>query len=89
MHLREYVSGWRALLTKRVEDGRQLLREVLAGPLRFTPEGKTYRFEGEAAIGRLVAGIVGLPTVVASPMPASWNRIVTWLQQVEGLRRVA
>jgi hypothetical protein len=63
----DYVKGWHALLTKRVEDGRQLLREVLAGPLRFTPDGKTYRFEGEAVIGQLVAGMVGLPTVLASP----------------------
>jgi site-specific DNA recombinase len=71
----EYVKGWRALLTKRVEDGRQLLREVLAGPLRFTPEGRTYRFDGEAAVGRLVAGMVGLPTVLASPTgfePVFW-----------------
>ena len=89
MHLREYVSGWRALLTKRVEDGRQLLREVLAGPLRFTPEGKTYRFEGEAAIGRLVAGIVGLPTVVASLMAASCNHIGLWLRLIDCLRSVA
>jgi hypothetical protein len=36
----------RALLTKHTLEGRQLLREVLAGPLRFTPEGRTYRFEG-------------------------------------------
>ena len=42
----EHVNGWRALLTKHVEDGRRLLREVLAGPLRFTPETRTYHFEG-------------------------------------------
>lgn len=65
--VREYVSGWRVLLTKRVGDGRQLLREVLAGPIRFTPQNALYRFEGEAAIGRLLAGIVGLPSFVASP----------------------
>ena len=65
--VREYIGGWRALLTKRVEDGRQLLREVLAGPIRFTPENAVYRFEGEAAMGRLLAGIVGLPPFVASP----------------------
>jgi hypothetical protein len=40
---------------------------VLTGPLRFTPEKKTYRFEGEAAIGRMLAGMAGLPTVLASP----------------------
>jgi hypothetical protein len=63
----EHINDWRALLTTHVQDGRQLLREVLAGPLRFTPDGRSYRFEGEAAIGRLFVGIAGLPTVVASP----------------------
>jgi hypothetical protein len=48
----EHVSRWRALLTKRVEDGRQLLREVLAGPLRFTPAGRAYRFEGRYRLAR-------------------------------------
>jgi hypothetical protein len=60
--VREHVARWRTLLTKHAEDGRQLLREVLEGPLRFTPEGKTYRFEGEVGLGALVAGMVGLPT---------------------------
>jgi hypothetical protein len=36
-------------------------REELAGPIRFTPEEAGYRFQGEAAIGRLLTGIVGLP----------------------------
>ena len=84
--VREHVARWRELLTTHVQDGRQLLREVLAGPLRFTPEGRTYRFEGEAALGQIVAGIAGLPTFVASPMPASWNRIAAWLEQIDGLR---
>jgi hypothetical protein len=65
--VRERVGQWRQFLTKNIEDGRQLLREVLAGPLRFTPEGRSYRFEGEATLGQIVAGIAGLPTVVASP----------------------
>jgi site-specific DNA recombinase len=50
--VREWLTAWRALLTEQVEDGRELLRQVLAGPLRFTPDGTRYRFEGEAAIGR-------------------------------------
>jgi hypothetical protein len=41
--------------------GRQLLREVLVGPLRLTPEGRSYRYEGEAALGTIVAGMAGLP----------------------------
>ncbi len=63
----EHVNGWRALLTNHVEDGRRLLREVLEGPLRFTPERKAYRFEGEAAIGRLFAGVAGVAPFLASP----------------------
>ncbi len=73
--VRRHVEHWRALLTTHVEDGRQLLREVLAGPLQFTPEGRTYRFEGEASIGRMLAGMAGLPTFGTSPTgfePVFW-----------------
>lgn len=34
----------------------QLQREVLAGPLRFIPEGRTYRFEGESCGRTVVSG---------------------------------
>jgi hypothetical protein len=87
--VRRYVDTWRGLLTKHVSDGRQLLREALAGPLRFTPVERTYRFDGEVSIGHLLAGVVGLPTVGSSPTPASWNQIVPWLRQIDGLRQVA
>ena len=87
--VQEHVAGWRALLTKHVQDGRTLLRQVLAGPLRFTPDGRSYRFEGEAAIGRMLAGVAGLPPFGSSPMPASWNQIAEWLKQIEGLRLAA
>ena len=59
--VRMRVGQWRQLLTTNIEDGRRLLREVLSGPLRFTPEGRSYRFEGEATLGPIVAGIAGLP----------------------------
>src|SRR5262249_2198150 len=73
--VRERAQRWRELLTKSIDDGRRVLREVLTGPLRFTPEGRTYRFEGEASVGRLLAGVAGLPTVLASPTgfePVFW-----------------
>jgi predicted secreted protein len=87
--VRAHAKRWRELLTSHVQDGRQLLREILVGPLRLTPEGRSYRFEGEAALGTLVAGKAGLPTVLASPMPASWNRIAGWLRQINDLRHAA
>ncbi len=62
--VRRRLDGWRDLLTKHTSDGRQLLRETLTGPLRFTPEGRTYRFEGEASVGRLIAGVAGLATLM-------------------------
>lgn len=57
--VRNHLERWRALLTKHTADGRQLLREALAGPLRFAPEGRSYRFEGEIAVGRMLVGVAG------------------------------
>ena len=45
-----------ALLTRQTQDGRQLLREILEGPIRFMPDGEMYRFHGKAALGKLLAG---------------------------------
>jgi hypothetical protein len=72
--VQQAVADWRGLLTGSVADGRQLLREVLAAPLQFTPEGKTYAFTAPTTTGSLIAGSV-LPTWVASPTGTSdnWN----------------
>jgi site-specific DNA recombinase len=65
--VRRHIGEWRGLLsTKHVQDGRQLLREILAGPLRFTPEGRTYRFEGDAALGGMFAGIASVATFMVA-----------------------
>jgi hypothetical protein len=69
--LRAKLNDWRGLLSRNVEDGRAALRALLIGPLRFTPvieeRRRGYAFEGAIALDRLVAGIVDLPPVVASP----------------------
>ncbi len=86
--VRQQVTQWRSLLTSNVGAGRQLLREALVGPLRFTPEGDVYRFEGEAAIGRLLSGTAELaPFMVSHTMP-TWNQIAAWLQQAQELNRL-
>ena len=54
--VRAKLEGWRGLLTRNVQDGRQLLREVLVGPMRFTPEDGHFRFLGYAAMDRLLSG---------------------------------
>jgi hypothetical protein len=50
------LEEWRALLTRQTQDGRELLRQILVGPIRFMPDGKMYRFHGKAALGKLLAG---------------------------------
>lgn len=67
--VRERLARWRALLTGHVEDGRELLRQVLNGPIRFTPDrdAKIYRFAGEIGLDRLFAGMAGLAPLLASP----------------------
>lgn len=74
--IRQRVKDWRTLLTRNIQDGRGLLKQLLTSPLRFTPEGGTYRFEGEASFGALFGGS-GLPTPtnVASPTgtATSWT----------------
>ena len=64
--MQKTVANWRGLMSGSVADGRQLLREVLAAPLRFTPDGKTYRFTAPVATDELIAGAV-LPTKGTSP----------------------
>jgi hypothetical protein len=65
------LADWRGLLLRNVAEGRAVLRSLLIGPLRFTPIREERRrgsaFEGVIALDRLLAGVVELPTVVASP----------------------
>ena len=44
---------------------------------------------GKAGCARLFVGIAGLPPVVASLAPASWNQIASWLKQIDDLRQAA
>ena len=77
--LRAKLADWRGLLQRNVQEGRAVLRTLLIEPLRFTPvdDGRRrgYTFEGRIALDRLLAGVVELPTKVASPTgfePVFW-----------------
>jgi hypothetical protein len=63
--VREKAAEWRALLTRQTQDGRELLRRVLKGPIRFMPNGKMYRFHGRRRSNDY--SLAPLPTFVASP----------------------
>ena len=63
--VRQSLADWQAKLTGRaVEETRRALREILVGPLTLTPEGGTYRFEGELLVGALLRGSVDLQPLV-------------------------
>jgi hypothetical protein len=71
---------WQARLGNDVAAGRAFLREVLEGPIRFTPvqrrSRRGYAFEGVVVLGGLLAGIVDVSTTtMASPTgfePVFW-----------------
>ena len=60
----ERIAGWR---TRLATDGRQVLREVLRGPLRFDPSGTQYQFEGGTRTGELITGLIGDSTLCGVP----------------------
>ncbi|MGH9241187.1 MAG: recombinase family protein, partial [Vicinamibacterales bacterium] len=62
--VRRRVDDWRGLLNRRPTYSRQLLREMLAGPITFTPNGRVYRFRGEASFGALTGEASGTPLMV-------------------------
>jgi hypothetical protein len=63
--VRSKLKTWRTLLTRHVSDARQLLREILDGPVLFTPAGRGYRFEGQINLVGLFAGTVVAPKVAS------------------------
>jgi hypothetical protein len=64
----EVLSG--SLVVALGIERRQFLREVLDGPIQFTPDGRQYRFAGEDTRGGLIAGLVGLsPGFTLSGVP--------------------
>jgi hypothetical protein len=84
------VAHWRQLLTGSVPEGRQLLRDVLTAPLRFTPARAGRTDFRPVATGALIAGTVMGLDKLASPVWASWNHLVEhWLRAVDGLRQAA
>jgi len=54
----EYLTRRELLSGSNVQEGRALLREVLEGPIRFTPDARTYRFDGLLSFRKALAGVV-------------------------------
>ena len=75
--LRTKLADWRGLLTRDTESGRDVLRALLVGPLRFTPvvdeRRRGYRFAGALALDRVVDGVVNLKTLTGMASPAGFE----------------
>jgi len=67
--IRARLEDFRTMLRRNIPQGRQVLRKLLTTPLRFQPVGETWEFTGEAALGKILAGIVDIDATksVASP----------------------
>jgi len=63
--LRNHLAHWRELLTGDVEAARDVLRQLVVEPFRFTPvveDGRRgYQFRGVLALDRVVSGVIDLP----------------------------
>ncbi len=56
--LRERLEQWKDLLQRHPAQARQILRKLLVGRLVFTPGENGVEFRGEAALGRVLEGLI-------------------------------
>jgi hypothetical protein len=90
--LRAKLTDWTGVLHRQIPQARQALKKMLHGSLVFAPKDdgqqRYYELTGNGTLERILASIAN-PISVAFPAPASWNQVVAWLQQIDGLRRAA
>lgn len=59
---RQLLTDWRGLLSRNTQDARPVLRELLHGPIRFTPivedDRRGFHFNGAVKTGGFLLGIV-------------------------------
>lgn len=77
--LRARLIEWRELLRRQIPQARQVLKKLLAAPLKFTPcrdgDSRYYEFTAQIAVGRVFNGIA-VASMVASPRgsePVFWH----------------
>jgi len=83
--LRGRLEEWNALLCRQTSQARQILKKLLAGPIRFVPETdgrrEGWRFRGNGSLVKLLAGsqwasMVASPTGTALALEAEIT--LTW-----------
>jgi hypothetical protein len=82
-------DDWRGVLHRQAPTARQILKKLLDGKITFTPKNEGYyEFEADGVLTKMLVGVTH-PSMVTSPMPASWNQIASWLKQIDNLRQAA
>ena len=58
--LKGYLKDWSCLTSRHPAQTRQILRKLLPSRIRLSHDAEgVYRFEGTAAVGRMISGILG------------------------------
>lgn len=58
--LRGYLTDWASLTSRNPAQTRQILRKLLPSRIRLSHDAEgVYRFEGTAAVGRMLSGMLG------------------------------
>lgn len=58
--LRGYLKDWSCLTSRHPAQTRQILRKLLPSRIRLSHDAEgVYRFEGTAAVGRMISGMLG------------------------------
>jgi len=67
--VRARIADWQKGLRGHVAQGRQVLRKFMDGPIDVEPlpDGSGVRVRGQAALGRILAGVVDVPMFDDSP----------------------
>lgn len=77
--LQKHAADWRAMLRRRAENARSILRRFVAERFVFTPnQAGGYLFRGEGDLGLLLQ--------MASQSVPSWNQIVGFVEAMRRLR---
>src|SRR5437773_11453188 len=89
--LEQRAAEWKADLRAEPKIARLMLRRLI-DPITLWPLPRPdfIRWEAPTKAVGLLDGIEDAPSIwLASPTAASWNQILPWLRQIDGLRPAA
>src|SRR5262249_3796557 len=67
LEVEERLADWQGALRRNRPQGRQLLRKLLEGRLRFTPGPEGVIFEGRCSLGQIIHGLATTKSLVSRP----------------------